>query len=188
MRRLAFALALALGLILLGAPVAQAKAPTEAVITGPGLDSPLTVKQAPGVEIWGPTDPVRRLCVATGVCGSQGLDPDGGVVRTVEEAPPGDLGAVYEVGFGLFGNAYVYPFAPGGPWTRIAAAEDGWFQAGPDLVPLLRELGVPLEAPPARPAETAASPFDLTVLVTAGVAAIVLVPLAILLVRRRRLA
>ncbi|MBM7790532.1 hypothetical protein [Tenggerimyces flavus] len=179
MRRLAFALALALGIVLLGAPVAQAKAPTEAVVSGPGLDSPLIVEQAPGVEIWGPTDPVRRLCVATGLCGTLGMDPGGGAAWVVDEAPPGELGAVYEVDFGAFGSARVYSFAADGPWVEIDGMNVGWFQAGADLVPLLRELGVPVE----EPTDPLGAPA-----VTAGIAAIVLVPLAILLVRRRRFA
>ncbi len=185
MRRLAFALALAAGFLLLGAPLAQAKAPSEAVITGPGIDRPLTIRQAADVEVWGPTDPVRRLCVATGLCGTLGMDPDGGFARTVDEAPAGELGEVYEVDFDAFGTAHVYPFAPGGPWVEIDSMNDGWFKAGADLVPLLREFGVPLEAP--APPRTS-SPIDASVAITAGIAAIVLVPLAILLVRRRRFA
>lgn len=185
MRRLAFALALAAGFLVLGAPLAQAKAPSEAVITGPGITSPLTIRQAADVEVWGPTDPVRRLCVATGLCGTLGMDPDGGIARTVDEAPPGELGAVYEVDFDALGTAHVYPFATDGPWVEIESMNDGWFKAGADLVPLLREFGVPLEAP--APPRTS-SPIDASVVITAGIAAIVLVPLAILFVRRRHFA
>jgi hypothetical protein len=190
MRRLACTLVVALAVVLFWPAAAQAKAPGKAVLTGPGLDGPLTVS-SDGMEVWGPADPVRKLCDATGFCATNGLSGDGAITDPVSDPPAGALGPEYVVDFDGWGLAAVYPFAEGGPWTKVSGqlvGQAGWVRAEANVVPLLRDLGVPLDPPaPAAPAPAAPAPSAVAPgIVTAGVVAIVLVPLAILLLRRRR--
>lgn len=191
-KRLVLTLAMAVTVLLLGATAASAKAPTTAAISGPGLDFPLTVREADGVEIWSETDPVRLLCEATGIC-------DGPTVKPAE-APKGELGAPYTVDFGAFGTAYVHLDPAGGPWVRRTFPgqtndRDDWIQASPTLAALLRSHGVPPQreptpaasAPAPAPVAAESRPSSMPEIVTAGTTAIVLAALGIVILRRRRL-
>ncbi len=141
--RAAITAGLTLACVLVAAAAASAKAPPEARIDGPGISTPIVVKQVMSKQAWAEDDPVRLLAERTGLWGgiANGESPE-------QSKPAGDLGPAYTVTFPGWAELEVYPYSDSGPWTYIRsgpswAALSGWLHADPAVVPLLHDLGVP---------------------------------------------
>jgi hypothetical protein len=177
------------GLTLLG-PSAPAKGPSQAVIEGPGLASPVALREE-GSRGIGPV--LSTMVEASGfLSGLFGGD------EMRARRPDGELGPRYRVSYTVDGlgrrsviTQYVFPFAAAGPVTymppgqrywRGNATGGGWYTGGFELSRVLNYLGVqPSSAP--RPVHSAdaegthAMPAALAVGVAlaAGIAIVVLV-------------
>jgi MYXO-CTERM domain-containing protein len=163
---------------------AQAKGPSAASITGPGLFSPITV-DAVGHE--------------SGFIGQTGFFPAtfGQTPDPMLAArPKGDLGPRYTITYTVPGpnntNSVVrqglYPYAEGGPvlYTKPGQrffdgqrTHGGWFRATPDLTRTLVRLGLPKAVPAAESSHKESIAGIAAGAFAAGVAGLVLV-------RRRR--
>jgi hypothetical protein len=150
------------GLMVLG-PSALAKGPSQAVIEGPGLASPVALRER-GARTIGPV--LSTMVEASGFfSGLSGSDD-----MTARE-PDGELGPRYRVNYTLGGlgrpsviTQYVYPFAAAGPITYMPPGQrfwqgettgGGWYTGGFELSRVLNYLGVepPLAARPVRSAD-----------------------------------
>jgi hypothetical protein len=153
MKRLALLLTAALALLLPAG--AAAKGPSEAQITGPGLDSPLKIT---GVGEGDASTPLGVL-VSDG-----GFFPQtfGGSPSGLLRAEPGDLGSRYLVTYTVPGPALatlqqeLYPYAAGGPVTFMRPGQTfwgeqrtvgGWSRGTPALKAMLIEAGLPKAEP-----------------------------------------
>ena len=139
--------------------LALAKGPSEATITGPGLDSTITVGPGePGAEM-APGAPVMELAEAAGFFPAIfGQEPS-----PMARKPTGELGPRYRIEYVVPGPSTeadrivqdVYPYAkrpvtymrPGQPLFETEETRGGWFVGSAELTRVLREAGVP-ESPP----------------------------------------
>lgn len=154
--------ALVAGAIVVTASSAFAKGPSQAVIEGPGLSSPVALRP-PGQPTIGPA-------LATMVQKSDLFD---GLFRTRPDStftrpPEWQLGPRYTVTYTLPGPGgasiivqYIYPYAfpapvthmpPDQPFWRNERTAGGWHLAGPALKDMLIEVGLP-KYPPGSPPE-----------------------------------
>ncbi len=157
MRRLVVAPALVL--LALALPLAaQAKGPSTASLSGPGLTRAVAVSG--DGEVTGTL--LGRLTMTSGFFAQVfGQTPD----PTLAARPAGALGPRYRVVYVVPGPharssrlvQWVYPFAKGGPLTYVKPGQTfwdgrkthgGWFRAA-GLQRVLRQLGVPAKAPSA---------------------------------------
>jgi hypothetical protein len=167
---------LASGLALVPA-AAHAKGPTEATMTGPGIEAPIDV----GFDEQ-PEQSVSHLADLSGFYGATlGMAPDPN--RLEAGRPAGDLGPRYDVVYRFGPDSSVrqqlYPFARPvavtytRPGQRVFVSErtkGGWYRA-PELKPMLIALGLPA-APPARPrhpADSSSSTLPVVPVVVGGV-------------------
>jgi hypothetical protein len=152
-------IAAALGLLLGLAPSgAQAKGARGADIGGPGIERPIRLG---GNAVSG--NRLGALAEASGFFTQvYGHEPN----ALLEGPPEVELGPRYSVRYAMEPGGqggvtqHVYPFAPGGPVTFMAAGQrfwgtettaGGWIRALPGLRQTLTDIGVP-KSPPARPA------------------------------------
>src|SRR3954452_12901477 len=116
MKRVMLVAAIAVGAAGLAASAASAKGPTQAMISGPGLDGAIVVRgdaeSTPGTSFW---TLVQESGFFATVFGQQTPDP------TLKARPKGDLGPRYDVVYLVPGpdrdsalHAEVYPYAK--PW------------------------------------------------------------------------
>ena len=140
--------------------LAIAKGPSEATITGPGIDSTITVAPGePGAEM-APGVAVMELAEAAGFFpASFGQAP----TPITDDPPAGDLGPRYTIEYLVPGPAGktdrilqdLYPFAtepvtymaPGQPFFETEATRGGWYVGSAELTRLLLEAGLP-QSPP----------------------------------------
>ena len=136
--------------------VAYAKGASEATIAGPGLERDGIVLSSDRGANPTPGSALARFARAAGF--SSALFSQPGPLQ--RDRPTGDLGARYTITYTLPGPSgemyelrqHLYPYAAGGPlvytpagqriWARPPTTA-GWFRAGPNLKPLLDEIGVP---------------------------------------------
>ncbi len=145
--------------------LALAKGPSEATITGPGLDSPITLGPGePGAEM-APGAPVMGLAEAAGFFpASFGQVPS----PMADNPPAGELGPRYVVTYFVPGPDNesdrivqdLYPYAkqpvtytkPGQPFFEIEETRGGWFVGSTELRRVLLESGLPATPPASPPA------------------------------------
>jgi len=156
MKRLIVAL-IALGALVV-AGSAAAKGPSEAKITGPGLNSALTIK---GVGE-GDTSTDLGLLV-----NDAGFFPQvfGQSPSPLLRAQPKDLGRRYTVTYTVPGPTLstleqeLYPYASGGPVSFMRPGQKfwdsqttvgGWYRGTPQLKTMLVRAGLPASPPPER--------------------------------------
>ena len=171
---------------------AAAKGPTEASMTGPGLDHAIPIK---GESESGTGTPLGSFVEFGGVFPQVFVRyPD----PTTRTRPAGDLGPRYRVTYRVPGPSGVstivqdvYPYAKPSPVTYMPAGQrvwagqrthGGWFVANPALKTTLVAAGLP-KSPPAAEASGGSFPW---VWVLAGVFAVVV--LLALVLRRRGVA
>jgi hypothetical protein len=191
LRRLAL---VAAGALILAA-AAQAKGPSQAQISGPGVDQ---ITLSGGGEDGG--TPLGNFAQSAGFFQATFRQtPD----STLRQRPAGELGPKYTITYrvpGPSGSADtirqdLYPYAAGGPLTymqpgqKIFVTESthgGWFRAAPGLKTMLVDRGLPA-TPSLAAADDGSSAFDgRWPVVAVGLAGIALVAAASLLVVRRR--
>jgi hypothetical protein len=156
MKRLVFVLVALLALVLTGS--AAAKGPSEAKITGPGLNSALTIK---GVGE-GDTSTDLGLLV-----NDAGFFPQafGQSPSPMLRAQPPNLGPRYTVTYTVPGSTTstleqeLYPYASGGPASFMRPGQKfwdtqstvgGWYRGTPQLKSMLVRAGLPASPPPQR--------------------------------------
>jgi hypothetical protein len=143
------------GLIVFG-PSALAKGPSQAVIEGPGLASPVALREK-GSRGIGPV--LSTMVEASGFLSGLFGDDEMRARR-----PDGELGPRYRVSYTVDGlgrrsviTQYVFPFAAAGPVTymppgqrywRGNATGGGWYTGGFELSRVLNYLGVQLPSAP----------------------------------------
>jgi hypothetical protein len=173
---------------------ALAKGPSEATITGPGLDSTITVGPGgPGAEM-APGAPVMELAEAAGFFpASFGQAP----TPMTGNPPAGELGPRYTIVYLVPGPAGktdrivqdLYPFAtepvtymePGQPFFETERTRGGWYVGSAELTRVLLDAGLP-ESPPAGDGDR---PFPwLVVALLAALGALVVATLGVRLRRR----
>jgi hypothetical protein len=155
-------------LALLLPSTALAKGPTEATITGPGLEEPLKLG---GRNALAPGEPLEVLANRGGFFEvAWGTDPG----KRLAKSPTTRLGPRYRVTYLLPGPSGtddrirqdLYPFARGGPVTYTARGQrffdtrrtlGGWFRAAPGLKAELLAAGL---SEPARAAPVPAPAAD----------------------------
>ncbi|MEX2650913.1 MAG: hypothetical protein WD473_00490, partial [Acidimicrobiia bacterium] len=134
--------------LLLSAPAAQAKGPSQGVIEGPGIAPPLALRD-PGERTIGPN--LAAMVQESGLLAQLFGNDD------VRELPPsGELGARYTVRYTMDGTEkavvtqYVFPFATTGPVTYMPPGQrfwdngrtgGGWFSAKRKLRDLVEGFG-----------------------------------------------
>jgi hypothetical protein len=158
MKRVLLVAAAAVGAAGLAAGTAFAKGPTQAMISGPGLDGAIVVRgdaeSTPGTNFW-------TLVQQTGwfatVFGQQSPDP------TLKARPKGNLGPHYDVVYLVPGpdrkstlRQDVYPYAQPSPVAHMAPGQrfwgnqstrGGWVRGNASLRKALVALGLPAKAP-----------------------------------------
>ncbi|MDP9296906.1 MAG: hypothetical protein M3O88_09475 [Actinomycetota bacterium] len=193
-RRAIVLLGLLAGLTMLG-PSALAKGPSQAVITGPGLSAPLSLRE-PGSKTIG--QELANMVQLSGFFS----EAFGGKARG--HRPSGELGPRYMVTYTMSDinppatlTQYIYPFADAGPVTTMARGQTfwgtqhtpgGWFGAKGKLKTFLMGLGVPepvVHAPVAASSGGGSAGFPLGWLLAAVLASILATAVVVLLLRRR---
>jgi hypothetical protein len=174
------------------APGALAKGASEATITGPGLDGPLTLPgegQVDGEVLMGIAE---KAGFFAGVFG-QSPDP------LLESRPTGTLGPRYVVRYEMPGPndeldelvQHVYPYAspspvsytkPGQRFWTTERTRGGWYVASTELQDLLVSAGLPENAPTGNEDD---SSWPVAGMLGAAVAAVALVLASVLVLRRR---
>jgi len=156
MKRLVVVLVALFALVLTGS--AAAKGPSEAKITGPGLNSALTIK---GVGE-GDTSTDLGLLV-----NDAGFFPQafGQSPSPMLRAQPPNLGPRYTVTYTVPGSTTstleqeLYPYASGGPASFMRPGQKfwdtqstvgGWYRGTPQLKSMLIRAGLPASPPPQR--------------------------------------
>jgi hypothetical protein len=135
---------------LVAGPAAEAKGPSQAVIAGPSLSAPVSLREPGSKTI---DQELADLVQLSGFFD----EAFGGKARGHE--PAGELGPRYTVTYTMSDirppstlTQYVYPFADAGPVTTMARGQTfwgtqhtpgGWFRAKGKLKTLLMGLGVP---------------------------------------------
>ena len=171
--------------VLLSAPMAEAKGPSQGVIEGPGIAPPLELRDSRERTI-GPD--LGAMVQESGFLAQLFGNDD-----VHELPPPGELGARYTVRYTMDGSTenamvtqYVFPFATTGPVTYLPPGQlywnngrtgGGWYSSGRKLRDLVERFG-------ARPAKGSAalayeemagmSGFVISAALAGGVAAIFL--------------
>jgi hypothetical protein len=176
---------------------AHAKGPSEAAISGPGLDEQITIS---GMGDMSNGSPLMTFADGAGFFPAvfrQSPDP------TLRSRPAGDLGPRYTITYRVPGpngsidtiRQDLYPYANGGALTytepgqkifRTEGTYGGWFRAGPALKTMLVDRGLPKTAPVAA-TDDGSGALDGRWPVAVGLVAFALVAAASLLVVRRRL-
>jgi hypothetical protein len=190
MRRRTLLLALATAAGLLIPANALAKGPTEATITGPGLDAAIHLTGY-GESGEGPLGVLTMEGAFFPQAFGQSPDP------TLKARPKRDLGARYLVTYTVPGpdkgdklQQDLYPYAAGGIVTYMRPGQvfwggqrthGGWYRAQPQLKAALVEAGLPKTAPASEDSAVGRRAIALG----AG-AGLLLAGGALLLVRRRR--
>lgn len=173
-------------------PGALAKGASEATITGPGLDGPLTLP--------GEGDPNGEALMAIAeqagfFAAVFGQSPD----PLLESRPSGTLGPRYVVRYEMPGPnneldelvQHFYPYAspspvsytkPGQRFWTTERTRGGWYIASAELQDLLVSAGLPENAPTGNEDD---SSWPVAGMLGAAVAAVALVPASVLLIRRR---
>jgi hypothetical protein len=162
-RRLLTVLLPALVLVVLADP-ASAKGPSEATLTGPGIDEPIDLRDAVGDEtFWAMSGDLGAYAAmgGTGLIGS----------RAEVGRPIGELGPAYELTWGGFVEhdvtVVLHPYAEGGGRLFVPGGQDtitgypteeGWFVLPRRVVPALHEAGLPRA--PAEPVAVASRVAD----------------------------
>jgi hypothetical protein len=197
-----FLLVLVAALVL--APAALAKGPSQATITGPGLDRPLSITgngESEGTALGYLTEYAGFFPATFG----QSPDP------MLSARPAGKLGPRYRIHYvvpGGEGTSYrlvqdLYPYARGGPVTFMKAgqrifdldrSQGGWYRTDPALKRLLVSSGLPRTAPSSSLGSAARSNVDAgssgsTVALILGLGALLAILLAgsVALFARRRM-
>jgi hypothetical protein len=149
MRRAVLCLLSALAVVLTAAP-AEAKGPTDALLTGPGIDQPIDLRQeVEGMTFW---DLADRLSYSVTFDGHPPSPP-------VLENPNRDLGPAYPLRWSGPGpgedfavTVVLYPWAddgarlyvpPGQTTLSGSPTEEFWLPLRPDAVNALRKVGLP---------------------------------------------
>lgn len=142
---------------------ALAKGPTAAMITGPGLETPLKLGGGNGFSEGSP------MAVLTTYGGFFEAAWGGRPNRVLPKSPTKSLGPKYRVVYVVPGPAGksdrirqdLYPYAKGGSLTYISPGQPffdtrrttgGWFRTGPRLTPALVAAGLPAQVAPTAPA------------------------------------
>jgi hypothetical protein len=140
-------------------PAAQAKGPTSATISGPGLEEPVRLAAL---------SEGQRLSRYWQLVEGLGFFPAafGQITSPLLPArPAGDLGPRYTIRYGLpmgYGRRavvvqHLYPYADGGPATYMPPGQKifghktrgGWYRAAPGVKAALLARGLPAARPPA---------------------------------------
>lgn len=189
-------LVVATGALVLAA-TAQAKGPSEAAISGPGVDDQITIS---GKGDMSNGSPLMMFAEDAGFFQTTfGQTPD----STLRQRPAGELGPRYTITYrvpGPNGSADtirqdLYPYADGGPLTytkpgqkffETEGTNGGWFRAAPALKTTLVARGLPPTAPAAATGDGSTLLDDRWPFIGAGLAALALAAAASLLVVRRR--
>ena len=149
MRRAVLCLLSALAVVLTAAP-AEAKGPTEALLTGPGIDQPIDLRQeVEGMTFW---DLADRLGYFVSIDGHAPVDP------TLDK-PTGAVGPAYPLRWSGPGpgedfavTVVIHPWAEGGARLYVppdqatltgSTTEEFWLPLRPDAVTALLEVGLP---------------------------------------------
>ena len=183
-----------------GSTAAFAKGPDQAVVSGPGIDHPITVR-APGTPTIGPD--LSALIESSGImnqlwCGTCG--------HLTPKAPTKNLGPMYLVRYrvpSLIGGPTrwvkqrVYPFAeprpvtfvrPGQPfWHQRTAG--GWYEGRPGLRDTLVRVGVPRTLPtPPSPivGDTSATSTGSLALTAGGISILIVIIVGLVILGRGR--
>jgi MYXO-CTERM domain-containing protein len=174
------------------AGAAQAKGPSEAKVTGPGLKKTIVLKGAEDNM----NAPLTQFADAAGFFPeAYGQIPD----STTRDRPSGALGPKYRVVYrvpGPYGHAGtvrqdVYPYAKDGPVTYMKPGtkvfsgmktHGGWYSATEDVRAILNARGLPAKAPKIASHSTLSSWAPPSLI---GVLALVGVAFAVVLRRRR---
>jgi hypothetical protein len=185
MKRLLFALAAAA----LVAPAALAKGPSQATVTGPGLDEAIAFK---------------GLGDSSSLTEQAGFFPAvfGQTPSPMIKRPAGKLGPRYTIHYLVPGGPtkpyritqYLYPYAAGGAVTYMrpgqpifgATTTGGWYYAGGALKQILVRAGLPKAAPKAAPSAPASSGSNIALFAGIGIPGALALAGAALLVARRR--
>jgi hypothetical protein len=174
--------------------VALAKGASEAEITGPGLDAPLTLpgEGRPGGER------LMRIAEAAGFfAGVYGQTPS----PLAADRPDTSLGARYTISYTMPGPngetdrivQHVYPYAtpspvtymePGQPFFGTERTVGGWLVATPALTESLIEAGLP-ETAPAQGGDGERYGWPLGIGIAALLAGVVVASAAVVHLRRR---
>jgi hypothetical protein len=150
--RVMLVFALCVAAVLWASLPAFAKGPSQAILEGPGISSPIAVRD-PGAPTIGPE--LAALVTDSGLF-------TGLACRTCDDRlrhrPTGELGLRYTVTYTMGSGSnevvqYVFPYAAPDPVTYVPAGQrfyrgstvGGWFIARPRLHRLLIDLGVPAE-------------------------------------------
>jgi hypothetical protein len=196
MTRTVFTTLTALLLLACVPSLAFAKGPSEATITGPGLDSTVTVgPREPGAEM-APGAPVMELAEAAGFFPAS----FGQVPTPMSGNPPaGELGPRYTIEYLVPGPAGktdrivqdLYPFAtepvtymePGQPFFETERTRGGWYVGSAELTRVLLDAGLP-ESPPAGDGDGSFPWPVLALLAALALGAVVVATLGVRLRRR----
>ena len=194
MTRTVFTTLAALLLLACVPSLAIAKGPSEATITGPGIDSTITVAPGePGAEM-APGVAVMELAEAAGFFpASFGQAP----TPMTGNPPAGELGPRYTIEYLVPGPAGkpdrivqdLYPYAtepvtymePGQPFFETERTRGGWYVGSAELTHVLLDAGLPESAPASGGDES--FPWPVVALV-AALGALVVATLGVRLHRR----
>ena len=197
-------LSLLLALLVVTAPPAAAKGPTDVQVSGPGVDTALGwTRRAGDIDVGSLSEAARINHHWDG----SGLGPSPGL--TTRQLGPRYV-LTWTVGRSAWAVQHAYPFAEGGAWARFVSVPDGgpggWVRA-PALEAQLVALGAGAETPdpavdavdpaaveadPVAAAEPSAkddpaSSYDAVVVVGGALLALAVLVGGALVVRRRRL-
>jgi hypothetical protein len=170
--RVTCVLAVGLGAVLLTPAAASAKGPSQAFLDGPGISSPIPVRDPNDATI-GPD--LAALVEQSGLFAQLSCSQCDG---RMNHRPTGELGPRYRATYTVGATAgvaspsnqiiqYLFPYALPDPVTYMPAGQrfltqktvGGWFVASPRLRHLLNDLGVPLRdsAQPGEPTPAVAN-------------------------------
>jgi hypothetical protein len=187
---------------LVAVAAAQAKGPSAASVTGPGIDGTLVVR---GSGEDGGSSPLGRLTEDAGFFPAVfGQQPD----PMLPGRPTGDLGPRYTITYIVPGPSRpgarirqrLYPYAAGGPVTYMSPGQrfwetertrGGWFRGPATLKTTLVDVGLPATPPQillkSPPGSSGGSALDgaWPYVVLGGIALVVLAAAALAIARRR---
>jgi hypothetical protein len=187
-------LALCVGWALWASPPAFAKGPSQAVLEGPGISSPIAVRD-PGDPSIGPelASLIKDSGLFIALCQT--------CEARLRQRPTAELGQRYVVTYTMGTRSdeivqYLFPYAvptpvtyvPAGQWFARQSTVGGWFIASPRLRRLLMSLGGAAEeaaAPPVDVLEPTQGRTSATLLLVTG-AMVLSAALAVVLRKRSR--